>query len=969
MNKIKEKDKQCKELAAFINSFFNETFFESQKLEDISKYKSFKFIIINDDIYYYMNKSSEKILKSLIKKDYIINSGRLYIKLENNKLKKYEILVAGFLFESSYFIPELLFKYRSNQFLINDFEYLKFNDYKIFKKEHISSDVNELIDIKTKDRIGLIYDLKNSNINYQINENSNKLYNNLKEKYDFKNNKSKISIKENSYKSQKEDLNNNELNNHNKEESLKSSLNTTENSNKEKTHIQVINEKEIQLDEYNKNYVEFLIRLTNFEKKISTKIKYSSKFDVVYEQGYIINNKLIEIYKNWYNKDQLIHLLNYDSSHIAIFIKYKNNYDYIGEAKINIFLKETMNYIPKVYIKERQEKNNSLFKEELKNDKLYTPEIKYHRDYFYFLNCTILNENLVKYLLYNIQGTNLEKKLKEHKITFKIIQYKMFIKYNLHIYIGNIDDKNIFHTEIIIIGTDEKETISIFNELNTKTIEDFINLTKRIDENVHDIGKYNNTNNLVIIINDNYLIPKRDIPKNETISSTRENFGIQGNTSAQKINKDSNNNNSILPNNINSSMNFNNNSNEVSLKKSAQKLDEDNQQKEKTGSNKGPRIEKYTLNKEIENLLNIIIDMKKIKGGINSQLNEKSELKHYFSLNYDWLKNYLEVTNLNKIYNNEYINNSVNQMINSKNKISNLEIILNIKYQHEFMKIIDNNPINSLTNNNLLKKFSITPNKIKINDFFYYSNFILISEDTMKSLITKIDESQYFNCYIGDNRIFYIYNDKVSKFLIEVYNLVNNNIVPEIIYQFYKKNELLSSLDILLKQGYIKFTDYYLMFNKEDQTYVSYASPIFNIDNKEIGYAYRYNQKISDYSDHIINNEYKSILKFYFYNIYLKYKSKTEEDGKYYLINEEYMKKYKEYYEYSNLEKIFANNQIFHQVVNSLKDNRYSFNEIINDKKLTLIIQNSSFEKYNKMFNEKSKKGFHTIKNKKGFKF
>ena len=30
--------------------------------------------------------------------------------------------------------------------------------------------------------------------------------------------------------------------------------------------------------------------------------------------------------------------------------------------------------------------------------------------------------------------------------------------------------------------------------------------------------------------------------------------------------------------------------------------------------------------------------------------------------------------------------------------------------------------------------------------------------DTMKFLTTKIDESQYFNCYIGDNRIFYIIN-------------------------------------------------------------------------------------------------------------------------------------------------------------------------------------------------------------------
>ena len=41
----------------------------------------------------------------------------------------------------------------------------------------------------------------------------------------------------------------------------------------------------------------------------------------------------------------------------------------------------------------------------------------------------------------------------------------------------------------------------------------------------------------------------------------------------------------------------------------------------------------------------------------------------------------------------------------------------------------------------------------------------------MKSLINKIDESQYFHCYIGDKRIFYIYSDNI---LAEIFQKLTN---------------------------------------------------------------------------------------------------------------------------------------------------------------------------------------------------
>ena len=76
------------------------------------------------------------------------------------------------------------------------------------------------------------------------------------------------------------------------------------------------------------------------------------------------------------------------------------------------------------------------------------------------------------------------------------------------------------------------------------------------------------------------------------------------------------------------------------------------------------------------------------------------------------------------------------------------------------------------------------------------------------------------------------------------------------------------------------------------------------------------NPKI-DYSSYIINNEFKSILKLYFY--YQRFKLDTHEDKKYYLINEDYISKYKEYYDYSNLEIMLINNKFCSEVSDKIK--------------------------------------------------
>ena len=382
------------------------------------------------------------------------------------------------------------------------------------------------------------------------------------------------------------------------------------------------------------------------------------------------------------------------------------------------------------------------------------------------------------------------------------------------------------------------------------------------------IGKYNNTNNLVIILNGKYSF-KEEVPKKEEkISKNIKNKGILG----LKLNKNK------------THINFFKSLNEQQ-KNSLQNKEEIKEAE----SNKIIKKEKNETDKlsikiseEIEDLLNIMIDTRKINKKIKSSLDKSIKQETYCPLNYNWLKKYLENTKLNDIYNNQSIYDTIDNIISKPNEhMTNSEILLNLQNQPDIMKIINKNQINSPINNNLLKDVNASPLKIKINDIFYYNNFILVQENIMKKLLNNL-QSIKFNCYFGDNKAFILFNNNSSSILIEVYNLVNNIFAPEIFYHFYGENEFKRSFNNLKEQGYQKYTNFYLIFNNQDKKYKDYTSPIFDKENKEIGIAYKYDSNINNYDPYIISNEYKAILKLYFYYQKIKLSTIKEKEKKYY---------------------------------------------------------------------------------------
>ena len=116
------------------------------------------------------------------------------------------------------------------------------------------------------------------------------------------------------------------------------------------------------------------------------------------------------------------------------------------------------------------------------------------------------------------------------------------------------------------------------------------------------------------------------------------------------------------------------------------------------------------------------------------------------------------------------------------------------------------------------------------------------------------------------------------------------------------------------------------------------ASPIFDDNDKKIGYAFKCEKKMLDYSPYIINRKYENMLKLYYYYISLNSLTFIQTKKFYYLINSDYMNKIKNYYDFSIFNKDFTQINLFNETAQKIKKNPIKFNNILNDRIITLII-------------------------------
>ena len=482
-------------------------------------------------------------------------------------------------------------------------------------------------------------------------------------------------------------------------------------------------------------------------------------------------------------------------------------------------------------------------------------------------------------------------------------------------------------------------------QMNNKFINEKINInsilqqTQRIDNNNPNIGIFNNTYNKVVIIQGKYSInPKQEISHPQIQGQAFQDVVGDVKSFQQQFQNLSLGQNH---NNYGQNAQFGGNNQQFNCPN----FNQVNQQPQKN----------VEIKQEIKLILNMIIDLKIIRTKRKWPFNQYTRQEKYYPINNKWISKFLEYYNLFDLYTGQTIHQIIDKIIfNSKEILSNEEAIENAKLQPEFINIINYFSMN-IPNGRYAVSIRVNPVRININDFFYYTNFSLVSENTMKYLKNFISKNYVIEtlanyCYLGDNKIVIAYNEANKKFLTKVYYLDKSyNILPEIFFKYYEKNDFNTSLYLMRENGLLKFFNCYLMFNNEKN---DLASPIFDKNNKEIGYAYKYVPNINDYSPYIINSDYKTMLKLYFYYVKFHSQSISKNNGHpYLLINNEFFKKYKEHYGYRELEKILFGNKSAQQVVKNINEQQdYS----LNDKMLTLIAKNLPND-MNRKFIEKSK--------------
>ena len=382
-----------------------------------------------------------------------------------------------------------------------------------------------------------------------------------------------------------------------------------------------MSETDIELEEQKKIDIEFLLRLYFHFYKLDIIIKGSLNMKKTFD-CYFINKNIIEKYKNFYEYNQLEDLLN--TPEIKDLInKNQDESKYIHEEKINIIIKKITSMLSKEYKEKIQNKNNEEFIKEINNPKLYSLNTHVYENpkVININNCVIVRKEIVKLLKEN-KNKNIIDRINGSQFSYLINNNKSICIYGKTINLGILKESYIFQSEIIIRCQDQDAYDSIINDLKENSFNYFLNNINIIENN---IGKYKNTNNKLIILEEKYLTkknPQNNINKDNII----KNFNTQG----------------------------------IFQKKQKRPLSID-----KTASKQ----------KNLKLLIYIMIDLSKIKKKSENSLNNNKSNEKYFPVKSEFLNNFLEKNNLLQIFQDENLNSIIN---NSDINLSNEDIFQNI---------------------------------------------------------------------------------------------------------------------------------------------------------------------------------------------------------------------------------------------------------------------------------------------------
>ena len=316
-------------------------------------------------------------------------------------------------------------------------------------------------------------------------------------------------------------------------------------------------------------------------------------------------------------------------------------------------------------------------------------------------------------------------------------------------------------------------------------------------------------------------------------------------------------------------------------------------------------------NKILKSLIDIYFSLNKLNSLLNNKPKEfpKQENNKYFLINKETMNFLIKCYHYDeiiKVISENNYNKNLREMINDSIPINNIIYKIPEKIKNDI------NNGEKIYNMNLFQSFEKNI-KIENNEVDYYDDFILINEKIKNNLynLNEIKDNLNIeaNCFIDfNNRIFLLYELK-NRYIISI-GKINENIFETncIIYFIEKKYYEYYLKQITIKNEIPAFIDRlkqeknYLKFLKSKNNCIGYIFLLDNIKNK----------------NNFQNKQFGiNILKLLII-LFLHYEELNEDINKeikpityksYFLINKEFMRKYKEYYNFKEIKYKLKNNE------------------------------------------------------------
>ena len=320
---------------------------------------------------------------------------------------------------------------------------------------------------------------------------------------------------------------------------------------------------------------------------------------------------------------------------------------------------------------------------------------------------------------------------------------------------------------------------------------------------------------------------------------------------------------------------------------------------------------------------------------------KEGEINKGYLIKYDFMVEIFKVNIYKLIFDHVYKNKNIQNLL-----LTSLDEDYNSIYE-KVLKEFDTDTINKINkNNDEIKEYShvfdanIKLLKLNSNSRAYITNnFIIMNEEIYKlfafneSYCLGKDMFEYF--YKGKKIFIKLDKMQSENSLLMCYMNNKSELILESIFNFSNSTSRHDCIEQIKEEGYDKYQGY-LLFNEGDL-----FSPIFDKNQNFVGTVYKYNSSITDYTKYNINFGIRKI-----FLLYLNYKkvrnsnlSSNYKFREYYLVNKAWIKKYKDYYNFTKIsDELDKNSLVQNSFGNIISDNQNT-NFNLKDKLVALIIK------------------------------